>query len=697
MIPVLLHGQSAGQPYRMKTVVIDAGHGGKDPGNLGTGRYKWREKNVALDVTMKLGSYIKEQFPDINVIYTRDKDEFIGLNERADIANSAKADIFISIHCNAVEYPSARGVETFALGLHRNEENLQVAMKENSAITLEDDYENKYDGFDPNSPESIIALTMMQSAFLDQSLRISSYIQKQFKERVGRKDRGVKQAGFLVLRKTTMPSILIELGFLTNPEEEDFLNSESGRVYMASAILRGFKEYKSTVEDPLGKEADKEDDSKIVSVDLKQAELKAELERKKAELALQNGIDLAAEAAKIAKQDSIKVEEEKKVAASNAKKKESERIAEVARLKALAEAEKQRKLEISAKAKTDSLAFERNKAKSAKLARDQAKVDSLRIQKDKIAAENAQAEAKKKELNRIAELARLSELALAEEKRLAENAVRIEAANLELTKEKTEAAKLAQDQAKVDSLRIQNEKAAAELTVAASRKQLELDRIEAENRKADEVNQAKIESDKRLAEEEMLQEAKIRLEKENAAKSAKQEEIRKILEANENDLIAETQEQKNLNAEKLAAEAANAQRLEDLRKKKLEIEARLAKLQNGNLELAQKTVYQPEIVEPVVEKVDEKISGTTGLVFKVQIHTATKPIDASSSLFQGVQVWEYEQGDLYKYTTGDFSTVEQATPTQAKMRELGFKGAFVVAFKDGQRIKVSVARALLKQ
>lgn len=240
--------QKDGGSYRMRTVVLDPGHGGKDPGNLGTGRFKQKEKDIALDIAKRVGGYINESFPEIKVIYTRDTDVFIGLNERADIANKSDADLFISIHCNAAASNAAYGVETFALGLHASEENLKVAMKENQAIFLEDDYEAKYEGFDPNSPESIIAMTIMQSAFLEQSLKISSFIQGQFKERVGRKDRGVKQAGFLVLRRTSMPSILIELGFLTNPAEEDFLNSENGRSYMASAIYRGFRDYKERIE-----------------------------------------------------------------------------------------------------------------------------------------------------------------------------------------------------------------------------------------------------------------------------------------------------------------------------------------------------------------------------------------------------------------------------------------------------------------
>ena len=643
--PLLLCGQTTDEPYRMKTVVIDAGHGGKDPGNLGTGRYKWREKNVALDVALKLGGYIKEQFPEINVLYTRDTDVFIGLNERADIANNAKADLFISIHCNAIEYPSARGVETFALGLHKNEENLKVAMKENSAITLEDDYEAKYGGFDPNSPEGIIALTMMQSAFLDQSLRISSYIQKQFKERVGRRDRGVKQAGFLVLRRTTMPSILIELGFLTNPEEEDFLNSESGRVYMSSAILRGFKEYKETVEDPLGEASKEEEKPKEVSVDLRQAELKAELERKKAELAAQRGIDLAAEEAEKAKEDSLKVEAEKKAAAEKAalqaKQKEAERIAEEARLKELADAEEKRLAEQAAKAAADQAAKERAEFEAAEQAKAKAAADSISAQS-----------------SREAELQRLAE-----------------------EKKELEAKKQAEELAKIDA-----EKAAAHSELVE------------EQRKAEELRMAQEAAERQKQEEEARVAEEKRLAEENAAKAAKQAEIQKILEASE---TAPAVEEKNeVDEAKAAAEAANAAKLEELRKKKAEVEARLAKLNAEKNGEPAPVAEKPNVEEKkplVTREVKSSSDVTSGLVFKIQIHTATKRIDTSSSLFRDVAVWEYEQAGLFKYTTGEFANVEAATPTQTKMRDLGFKGAFVVAFKDGQRIKVSEARALLNQ
>ncbi len=238
----------AHDPHRIRTVVLDAGHGGKDPGNLGTGRYKTTEKHVSLNVAKLVGKYIKETFPDVNVVYTREDDRFVELMERTKIANRAKADVFISIHCNANESSKPHGCETYVMGLHKTEANMKVAQKENAAILLEEDHELKYGGYDPKRPESQIELGLLQNTHLDQSLLLSALIQKQFKERVGRVDRGVKQAGFLVISYTTMPSVLIELGFLTNANEEDFLQTDLGQDYMASAIYRGFKEYKGVIE-----------------------------------------------------------------------------------------------------------------------------------------------------------------------------------------------------------------------------------------------------------------------------------------------------------------------------------------------------------------------------------------------------------------------------------------------------------------
>lgn len=231
----------------IKKIVIDAGHGGSDPGNLGTGRYKITEKDVTLDVSKQLGKYITDQFPEIEIVYTRKDDSYPTLNKRVEVANDSKADLFISVHCDAFTKPTAKGSSSFVMGMHKTEESLRVAMKENASIYREENYKQNY-SFDPGDPDTYIALTLRQNAYLDNSLLLSQKIQDQFRTRVGRVDRGVRQAGYFVICYTTMPSVLVELGFLTNAEEEDFLNSKDGRSYMASAIFRAFKEYKEEIE-----------------------------------------------------------------------------------------------------------------------------------------------------------------------------------------------------------------------------------------------------------------------------------------------------------------------------------------------------------------------------------------------------------------------------------------------------------------
>ena len=225
-------------------VVIDAGHGGKDPGNLGTGRYSLTEKDVTLDVSNKLAEYIRKKMPDVKVILTRTGDSFPKLSSRVKIANNAEADVFISIHCDAFTTENARGCGTYVMGMHKTEESLNSAMRENASIFKEDNYEDNYDGFDPNDPDTYIALSLRQNVFLDNSLQLGSLIQNQFRDKVGRTDRGVRQAGYYVISFTSMPSVLVELGFLTNPNEEDFLQSEDGKIYMASALFRAFREYR---------------------------------------------------------------------------------------------------------------------------------------------------------------------------------------------------------------------------------------------------------------------------------------------------------------------------------------------------------------------------------------------------------------------------------------------------------------------
>jgi N-acetylmuramoyl-L-alanine amidase len=228
------------------TVVLDAGHGGKDSGNRGNQYY---EKHIALTVTLKIGAILKK-IPDINIIYTRKSDVFIPLNKRADIANSAKADLFVSIHCDA-HTSNAYGAGTFVLGLHENDRNFRIAQKENSVIFLEEDYEKNYEGFDPNNPESVISLVLMQETYLDQSIQAANTIQQSFVRNLKRKNRTVKQAGFLVLRNTYMPSVLVELGFLTNKIEGAYLNSKKGQNEMSEAIAKAIVSYKNLLQSDL--------------------------------------------------------------------------------------------------------------------------------------------------------------------------------------------------------------------------------------------------------------------------------------------------------------------------------------------------------------------------------------------------------------------------------------------------------------
>lgn len=223
-------------------VVIDPGHGGHDPGAIGKIS---KEKNINLNVALKLGRQIKRNCPDVKVIYTRERDVFIPLDRRAEIANNAKADLFISIHTNALaKNRTIKGASTWTLGLAKSDDNLEVAKRENAVILYESDYQTRYAGFNPNSAESYIIFEFMQDKYMSQSVHLASLVQKNFRHTCQRPDRGVHQAGFLVLKASAMPSILVELGFISTPEEERYLNSDSGTASLANGIFRAFLTYK---------------------------------------------------------------------------------------------------------------------------------------------------------------------------------------------------------------------------------------------------------------------------------------------------------------------------------------------------------------------------------------------------------------------------------------------------------------------
>lgn len=229
-------------------VVLDAGHGGKDPGNLGTGRYNRTEKDVTLEVVTQVGAMIEKNFPNIKVVYTRRDDSFPSLKGRVEIANKNKADLFISVHCNANAKEAASGSETFVMGLHKSEESLATAMRENASIFLEDNKGQDYEGFDPNNPDTYIALSLRENVFLEQSVKLAKNVQDLFRTKLMRKDRGVKQAGYYVISFTNMPSILIELGFLTNGKEEDYLQSSDGKQRLSGNIYDAFVLYYSSTQ-----------------------------------------------------------------------------------------------------------------------------------------------------------------------------------------------------------------------------------------------------------------------------------------------------------------------------------------------------------------------------------------------------------------------------------------------------------------
>ncbi len=228
-------------------VVIDAGHGGKDPGAVGKIS---KEKDINLKVALKVGSLIENNCKNVKVVYTRKKDVFIALDKRAEIANNAKADLFISIHTNSVaKSKTIKGASTWTLGLARSQANLEVAKRENSVILYESDYQTRYAGFDPKSSESYIIFEFMQDKYMEQSVHLATLMQNQFKGPCKRVDNGVHQAEFLVLRATAMPSILVELGFISTPEEERYLNTDNGTNTMANGIYRAFVQYKKEHDD----------------------------------------------------------------------------------------------------------------------------------------------------------------------------------------------------------------------------------------------------------------------------------------------------------------------------------------------------------------------------------------------------------------------------------------------------------------
>ena len=525
---------------KVKVIVIDAGHGGKDPGCNGLTH---KEKDVALAVALRLGKLIEEYVKDVKVIYTRKTDVFVELEDRAKIANDNNADLFISIHCNAAgkpvmikdkktgkmrpktfknskgktivvetANPVPYGSETYVMGLKNEEGKMKVAQRENSVILMEDNYESKYQGFDPNSEESYIIMSNYTSGYVIQSAGLALKIQEEYAKRAGRVDKGVHRQSIWVLWRTSMPSVLTEIGYLTNPQEEKFLGSEKGQEYMASCLFRAFRKYKDEQE---GIKKDYDD-------------------------AIENQKNLEKEVhVPIKETESVEVEDDDKKDTSTS-----------------------RQLTIAPKAGEENI-----KAYGETIALADVSFKNKNFDEAKMLYEKA----------------------------------------LKLRNGKDE----------------YSEKKLTEINTVLARNQKE---EEERQRKAEEADKDKV--------------------------------------VDKNDIIKAYKEKNN----KDSAKASTPPKTEPKAEPKTE----------------PKTDVKPVVKADVIE-------------FKVQFAGAEKEVDAKTKFPNVKDVWFYKAGTVYKYTSGSFSSFDEATKHQLKMKELGYKDCFVAAFKNGQRMEINEAKKLAEQ
>ena len=562
---------------KVRTIVIDPGHGGKDPGCNGV---TCKEKEVALAVALKLGKLIEENIKDVKVIFTRKTDIFVELEDRAKIANENNADLFISIHCNAAgkpvmikdkktgkmrpkmfknsrgkmivvetTNPEPFGSETYVMGLKNEEGKMKVAQRENSAMLLEDNYETKYQGFDPNSEESYIIMSNYTSSYVIQSAGLALKIQDQYLNKAGRVDKGVHRQSIWVLWRTSMPSVLTEIGYLTNPQEEKFLGSEKGQSYLAACLFRAFRKYKDEQE---GTKKTYDDD-------------------------IENQVPLEKEKYTIAEVKEEKAEEKVEEEAEQEVKKETED-------KAKKEVEAATKAE--QKAKADSIA-------------------SAKLKQDKIVAEQktkSDAEQKAKE-----------------------DAIK---------------------KAKADSLaKVENEQQSKANEQENKYKQLlAVADINFKNKNYQEA----------LG---MYQKAEALDVKDKSHATQKMKEIDTLLKKTEDNKIAKEKAEQDRIDKELAAKAE---------KEKTEKEN---PKQNQNAK---------------------------GIVFKVQFASMDKEVDAKTKFANVSDVSFYKAGAIFKYTSGNFNSFDDATKQQTKLKELGYKDCFVAAFKNGVRMEINEARKLME-
>ena len=553
---------------KVRTIVIDPGHGGKDPGCNGV---SCKEKEVSLAVALKFGKLIEENIKDVKVIFTRKTDVFVELEDRAKIANDNNADLFISIHCNAAgkpvmvkdkktgkmraktfknskgktivvetANPEPFGSETYVMGLKNEEGKMKVAQRENSAMLLEDNYETKYQGFDPNSEESYIIMSNYTSSYVIQSAGLALKIQEQYFKKAGRVDKGVHRQSIWVLWRTSMPSVLTEIGYLTNPQEEKFLGSEKGQTYISACLFRAFRKYKDEQEGV----------------------------KKTYDDAIENQVPLENENYKIANEtDEVKTIEKPEEETDVEIRKDDKESEDKAKKEAAA------KVEAIKKAKADSVA--NNKELQDKLIAN-------KIAKD-ILEQKAKDDAKKK----------------------ADELAKVKADSIALVKQQQQA---------------------------------ELNKVE---------NKYK----------QLIALADMNF------KNKKYPEALDLFE--------------KANALDVKDKSHALQKIKD-------IEA---------LNSTAKTNTVTEVKE--VEKT-QTLSSKTGIVFKIQFASMDKEVDTKTKYPNVNEVWFYKVGAVVKYTSGNFTSFDEATKHQTKMRELGYKDCFVAAFKDGARMDINEAKKLVQ-
>ncbi len=573
-------------PKKVKTIVIDPGHGGKDPGCNGVSH---KEKDVSLAVALKLGKLIEENLKDVKVIYTRTTDVFVELEDRAKIANDNNADLFISIHCNAAgkpvmvkdkktgkmraktfknsrgkivvvetTNPEPFGSETYVMGLKNEEGKMKVAQRENSAMLLEDNYEKKYNGFDPNSEESYIIMSNYTSSYVIQSASLALKIQEQYFTKAGRVDKGVHRQSIWVLWRTSMPSVLTEIGYLTNPEEEKFLGSSKGQDYMAACLFRAFRKYKDDQEGVKKTYSDDLENQKPLENENYKIENEKEVEKENVTIEKPNekkDVEI--------KEEGIKEKEQL------AKAKEAESLRQYNELRKQADTE-----------------FKNKNYKQAKVYYEKA-LGLIKVEDDYL----------KQQLAEIENLLKKDEEAktqASENERKYKQYIAL--ADLNFKNSKYDEALILYE--KANDLNLKDEVYAA-------------GRIK-------EIKQMQKASDDKLAKEKAAQEEKARLEK----LKAKQDSIAKV----------------------------NA--------------------------------------KTNIPKSD--------ILFKVQFASMDKEVDAKTKFPNVSDVWFYKMGAVVKYTSGNFSSFDEAVKHQTKMRDMGYKDCFVAAFKNGARMDINEAKKMIK-